>query len=448
MPHPVRNNALFSRRAFLATTGGLALMATIRPAMALSINPGDFGIVPGSTADQTDRLQAAIDAAVTEGKPLALGAGSYRVRQLVLRSNLVFEGVNGATVLLAQSGDPVLVGDNIDNLTLSGLAVAKGGNDDSFSGLVRFNACANLTIASCRFTEGRGNGIFVSATSGRIADSTISGLGLTGLFAMDSAGLTITGNTISDCGNGGIRVFRNAPGADGTIVSENTVSAIRSGSGNGQNGNGINIFRANGVIIADNHISDVDFSAVRLNTTENCLVKGNICTDCREVAIFSEFAFSGSVIADNVIDRSAAGISITNFNQGGRLAVCQGNLVRNVLATSPTNPDVHPIGIYVEADTAITGNVVDNVPGIGIGAGWGEYLRDVLIADNLVRDTEFGIGVSVAPGAGRARIAGNMISGARQRAISGFAWSDPEGDDLARNPGQYETVTVEGNTVG
>ncbi len=437
-----------SRRAVLAALGGATVLAA-SPVRALSIDPGAFGIVPNSDADQTDQLQAAIDAAATEGKPLELNAGAYRVRQLVMRSNLLFRGVSGATMLHAISNNPVLVGDGIDNLTLSGLGISGTGigSDDSFSGLVRFNACSNLIIDACRIVDARGNGIFAGTCSGRIANSVLSGFGLTALFATGSTGLIITGNTVSDCGNGGIRVFRSEAGADGTIVTENHVTNIRSGSGNGQNGNGINVFRANGVIVADNVISDVDFSAVRLNSTEDCIVRGNACADCREVAIFSEFAFAGSIIADNIIDRSAAGISITNFNDGGRLAVCQGNLVRNVLPKSPTNPDVNPIGIYAEADTAITGNVVDNVPGIGIGAGWGEYLRDVLVANNLVRDTELGIGVSVAPGAGHARIAGNMISGARQRAISALAWTDVKGDDLATNPDQFATVSVSDNTV-
>ena len=179
------------------------------------------------------------------------------------------------------------------------------------------------------------------------------------------------------------------PGPDGTIITENTISDIRSGSGNGQNGNAINVFRADGVIVANNVASDVDFSAVRLNSTKDCLVRGNVGSECREVAIFSEFAFSGSVIAENIIDGAAAGISITNFNDGGRLAVCQGNIVRNIYPSSPTNPDTRPFGIFAEADTAITGNVIEEVPGIGIGAGWGEYLRDVLISGNVIRETEF-----------------------------------------------------------
>lgn len=438
-----------SRRRFLAGAAGFSLVALPSIGRAAALDATEFGAVGGTGRDQTRALQSAIDSAAKKGRPLLVGAGTYPVATLNLPSGIQIAGVAGATKLVALTAKPVLTGENAEGIFLSGISVdGQGiGDNESHSGLVSLQTCANLAISACGFSNITGNGLFTYASSGRITDCRISGASLTGLFAVDSAGLSVSGNTVSDCGNGGIRVFRNQAGADGTIISQNRISNIRSGSGNGQNGNGINVFRANGVIVAGNVISDVDFSAVRLNSTEDSLVKGNSCTTCQEVAIFSEFAFSGSIIAENVIDGAAAGISITNFNKGGRLAVCMGNIVRNILVQSPTNPDVTPIGIFAEADVAITGNVVENVPGAGIGAGWGEYLRDVLIANNIVRETRFGIGVSVAPGAGRARISGNLIAKASEKAIAGFAWKDQKGDDLAVNPGQFANVTVEGNTV-
>jgi putative cofactor-binding repeat protein len=49
-----------------------------------------------------------------------------------------------------------------------------------------------------------------------------------------------------------------------------------------------------------------------------------------EVGLYAEFAFEGAVIANNLVDEGATGISVTNFNEGGRLAVVQGNLIRNL----------------------------------------------------------------------------------------------------------------------
>ena len=77
-----------------------------------------------------------------------------------------------------------------------------------------------------------------------------------------------------------------------------------------------------------------------------------IVTDVGEVAIYSEFGFEGAVISSNTVDGAALGIVACNFNEGGRLAVVQGNLIRNLKPKRPagTDPgDGAGIGISIEA---------------------------------------------------------------------------------------------------
>jgi uncharacterized secreted repeat protein (TIGR03808 family) len=78
------------------------------------------------------------------------------------------------------------------------------------------------------------------------------------------------------------------------------------------------------------------------------------------------------------------------------------------------------IGIAVEADAAVTGNVIENAPSYGIIAGWGRYLRDVVITGNVVRNADVGVGISVTPGGGSALVNDNLISGAKNGAVVGF----------------------------
>jgi uncharacterized secreted repeat protein (TIGR03808 family) len=186
---------------------------------------------------------------------------------------------------------------------------------------------------------------------------------------------------------------------------------------------------------------------VRLNTTSDSIVSGNTCLRSGEVAIFSEFGFSGSVIADNVIDTAAGGISMTNWDSGGHLATCAGNIVRNIQPRSAVNPDTTPFGIFAEADASVTGNVVEGVPGVGIGAGWGPYLSNVAIAGNVVRDADIGIAVSVAEGAGAAAITGNVVSGVKKAAVAGMAWNEMRSDDLIRDAATYPQIALSGNSV-
>jgi uncharacterized secreted repeat protein (TIGR03808 family) len=169
------------------------------------------------------------------------------------------------------------------------------------------------------------------------------------------------------------------------------------------------------------------------------------------VALYAEFAFEGAIIANNIVDGAAQGISVTNFNDGGRLAVVTGNLIRNLTPRRPagTDPaDSAGVGIGVEADTAVTGNVIENAPNIGIAIGWGEYLRDVTVSANVIRGADYGIAVSVAPGAGAAVIADNMISGVRRGAIVGMEWNKPVTGDLSSDgAARYAQLSIAGNRV-
>lgn len=438
----------FSRRTLLR--GLLAFGATGLAAPAVAQTRPDaasLGLLPNSADDQSPALQAAVDLCAALGQPLFLPAGTYLVANIRVPSGLVLQGIPGGSILTLAATGSILIADEvrsatIEDLKFDGLAAM------SENGLIGIRSSTQIRLSGLEMSGSTTNLIGIDDSEAEITGCSLYGADNNAIFAMNSRGLLIRGNRISGSGNGGIRIWRSESGEDGSIISDNIIKSTGSiGGGNGQNGNGINVFRANSVIIANNHISESSFSAVRLNATNNSHITGNACLGSGECAIFSEFGFSGSIIANNTIDGAATGISMTNFNEGGRLAVCTGNIVRNITPTSLVNPDTNPVGIFAEADTAVTGNVVEAVPGIGIGAGYGPYLRNVLVSDNVVRDVEAGIVVSVAPDAGSARIAGNLISDARRYAIGGAAWDEVLSADLIADAAKYPQLSIEGNTI-
>ena len=247
-------------------------------------------------------------------------------------------------------------------------------------------------------------------------------------------------------------MHRWSEGEDGSIVSGNRVERISArDGGTGQNGNGINIFRAHGVVVRGNRIADCAFSAIRSNSGSNVLIEGNSCLRSGETAIYSEFAFQGAVIADNLVDGGAIGISIANFLDGGRLATCSGNIVRNIVDTGPYPAEVQGfgIGIAVEADTAVTGNVLEKAARFGLHMGWGPYLRDVSVTSNVIRDCPVGAAVTVVEGAGAALISGNIFSSTPGGAVVGHRWKEAVTGDLTR-PGAadgFGHLAIQGNMV-
>jgi uncharacterized secreted repeat protein (TIGR03808 family) len=289
--------------------------------------------------------------------------------------------------------------------------------------------------------------VVLRKVSGRITDCEIGDVRKAGLFSEDAAGLEIAHNHVRDCGDNGILVWRSDLGEDATIVSANRIERIAAKSGgSGQNGNAINVFRAGSVIVNGNRIADCAFSAIRSNSGSNCQMIGNSCARLGEVALYAEFSFEGAIIANNTVDKAATGVSVTNFNEGGRLAVVQGNLIRNLFFRK--YGESNGVGIAVEADSVVTGNVIEGSTAYGIMIGWGRYLRDVSVTDNLIRNAMIGIGVSIDPAAGTALITNNMISGAKDGAIRAMSGPTPTGPDLAQaSAAAYRNLAVHGNVA-
>jgi uncharacterized secreted repeat protein (TIGR03808 family) len=133
------------------------------------------------------------------------------------------------------------------------------------------------------------------------------------------------------------------------------------------------------------------------------------------------------------------------------MAVVQGNILRNLQPKDPNPPagDLWGVGISVAADTTVTGNVVENARDVGINAGWGNYMRDVAITGNVVRQAGIGVGVSVVPGVGSALISSNVITGSRRGAILGMDHARPITGDLAKDGAPPRAnLSIAGNRVG
>jgi uncharacterized secreted repeat protein (TIGR03808 family) len=266
---------------------------------------------------------------------------------------------------------------------------------------------------------------------------------------VESSGLSVTGNELFDCGNGGILIHRFKKAADDSIVSGNRIYRIgATDGGTGQNGNGINLFRADNVMVANNHISDCAFTAIRANSASDVQITGNQCRRSGETAIYVEFEFEGAVVANNMIDGAANGISIANFDKGGRLASVTGNVVRNLKLDGPYKPDVSfGIGIAAEADTLVANNIIEGAPRWGMQLGWGPYMRNLVVTGNVVRKAPVGCAVSVADGAGTAVITDNVFQETAGGAVVGFAWDKKMSGELADGAGGYAHLTVERNRV-
>jgi uncharacterized secreted repeat protein (TIGR03808 family) len=434
----------------LVMSSGAARAAPLTSSLGRDIT--QYGVRPGSPDDQTRALQRAIDDAARASLPLALPPGIYRTGMLRLQNGTQLVGVRGATKLVFTGGASMLQGEGAGSVGLTNLTLDGGGIPlPARRGLVHCLGGRDIRFTDCEIAGSGGNGIWFEEVSGDISGNIITNTAATAILSFDAQGLLVSRNTIQGTNDNGIEILRTAIGDDGTQVLDNRIEDIKAGpGGSGQYGNAINAFRAGNVIVRGNRIRNCDYSAVRGNSASNIQITGNSVSDVREVALYSEFSFEGAVIANNTVDGAALGVSVCNFNEGGRLAVVQGNIIRNLLPKRPigTAPDDDAgIGIYVEADTSVTGNLVENAPSFGIIAGWGKYLRDVVISGNVIRNAFVGIGVSVAPGAGTALINSNMISETPRGAVVGLDHARPTTADLSADGAQRFAQVVLGTNA-
>ncbi|MBU2582351.1 MAG: TIGR03808 family TAT-translocated repetitive protein [Alphaproteobacteria bacterium] len=414
--------SLFAAGAGLGLAGAGAVSAGAGPRSIPSLGSTTLPLEIGTERPQTEAIQKALDRSAEDGAPVILPPGRFVTGALTLRGSATLVGAHGATHLIARDAEPLISGTSLAAVRLEGLTLDGQGFAEY---LIRLESCGGL-----------------------LTDCTILGAREAGIFALDSVELVISYNRISDCLNNGVQVWRSVPGRDGTQVVSNRVEEVRAvNGGSGENGNGINIFRAGDVQVSGNTIRACAYSAVRGNAASNLQVIANTCRDLGEVAIYSEFGFEGAVIAQNIVDGAATGIAVTNFNEGGRLASVQGNLVRNLKRRLHEPVDKRGDGITVEADTAVSGNVIENVEATGIAIGWGRYMRNVVASGNIIRNAGVGIGITSNPAAGACLVSGNMLSGCRLGAIRAFDHDKIIGGELAHEDTSTERVRISGNVA-
>ncbi|MCP1198175.1 TIGR03808 family TAT-translocated repetitive protein [Notoacmeibacter sp. MSK16QG-6] len=464
---------MLDRRRFISGLGGaafgltdLSAAAAARPAEPLlasarlrgGVDAAEFGVRPNATDDQSAVFQRMIDEASRRDLPISLPPGHYPLSNIRLPERVRLSGVPGATRLRYTGRGFLMRAEKTQRVELDGISI-DGENrwlSEDSDALIELRIPGSVSITDCDIAGARKTALEMEGATGLIRDNKISGAGAIGLFARQSNGLSIHANIVERCADGGILVHRWQDGEDGTQILGNRISRIGAASGGtGQNGNGINVFRAQNVTIADNFIADCAFSAIRGNGASGMIARGNQCLRSGETALYAEFATTGSIITGNLVDGAANGISSVNFDSGGRLSTISANIVRNLSANGPYEHDSvgFGLGISVEADTAVTGNIVEGAARFGILAGWGPYLRAVTVSDNVIRQAPVGLAVSVADGAKNALITGNMFDQISEGAIVGYRWLERATEDLAlldenEIQSRYAHLNVARNHVG
>lgn len=441
------------RRLLARGAAAAALVAAPGWADALpgALDAAALGVKPGP-ADQSRGLQRALERAARDGRPLALGPGLYRAAGVALPDGVTLVGAPDMTRIELADAGPLFTARGAKRISLRGLTLDGGSVPaGAQSGLVSAEDVDQLLLDECAVLGAGGTAVYLLRAGGAIRDSRIEGARHAALFSMDGKGVSVTDCLIRNCRNNGVVIRRNAKGDDPSIVSRCRIEDIGAIDGGlGWNGNAVNVSKSGGVVVSGNAIRRAAFSAVRAHEADDVMISGNLCLEIAETCLYVEFGFSGCVVSGNLVDGAASGVSVANFNQGGRLGAVTGNTIRNIFMRRKLDEpgDGYGFGISVEADVTVTGNTIESAEAFGVHAGWGPYLRDVTVSGNTIRGCGVGVGVSVVEGVGPATVTGNTVTGSKRGAILGYRWAEPATPELG-GPGARPMpgLTVAQNTV-
>ncbi|UTD26742.1 TIGR03808 family TAT-translocated repetitive protein [Bradyrhizobium sp. WD16] len=411
--------------------------------MATALNAADYGLTSGS-ADQTAHLQAAINAAQTQGLPLFIPKGTFPVTSVNITAPIEIYAVPGQAKITGFGRSPTIniVGstdgdgdedDRFGPVTIRDLSFDGASQTFPAGGLSAIIQAAwidFINVLNCAISNSGGIGIYLYKCRGRIEGNQIFGSKKYAVLNHDASNVVfIDRNVVTYSSDNGICVVRSSAGSDQGVISNNQIgftSALSGGSG--ENGNAILVVNANYVKVIDNMTYNSAFSGIRANASSNAVISGNQCYGSGESAIYVEApaagtSWVGGVISSNRVETCGVGIVAANSNNGGRWISITGNQVSNCTNNTITYPggsyQTWGRAIYAEADCLVANNQV------AAATDWGIYVFAVnyngifgaekvlaQVENNNVRNCAGGIGFYQADTTHtRVLIGGNMISG-------------------------------------
>ncbi|MDJ0449398.1 TIGR03808 family TAT-translocated repetitive protein [Methylocystis sp. JR02] len=425
-----------------------------------------------STAAGTGTLQGAINLAQSTGLPLFIAPGIYTEASVIIGGTVTIYARKDSVQLRSSTSNAFVmqIGSGTTSSRIPGVVI-RGLNFDGENkplggqnGLLQFFNADRMVVEDCFFWRSTSSGLYLYGAEGRVSGNRCDNCSAS-LSSVNGAGLTIENNYLTNSLNTGIECYRS-PWAvsqtyfDGTIIQRNRVYTVLNNSGgSGQWGNAIACNGLRFLRIADNFISNANYSAIRVNYCKDVTISSNQVDAAREVAIFVENpadyagGWTNVVISGNTLNNVGGGIVCVNNNAGSRRATITGNAIYYVKKNTFTEYTdgvsggysriTHGVGIWLAADCIADGNTIEYAEAAGIAAifsgTWnGQGAPDqntvtALISNNILKYCYVGVGYSDNDPRTFAEISGNIIVGAGafqivKMAVTSLPSPAPEGN--------------------
>ena len=392
----------------------------------------DFGVVGNGTTDDTDALQAAIDASADNYLYLPKGSYKVSVKLDVDVNGITFYGP-GTLVATADITGGMVLSINGDDITIRDLSIDGGSvlTGTWVRGIGAGGSCNNVLIENVSVFDTTFSGIDFTDeedtydhTNVKIINCNVSNSGWVGINICGVDDLEISGNTVSRTGYDAVAVWRSS----NFRVSKNKISKatapdiIYDGDGGyaGVEKGGFIYIEPNDTmgIITENNCEDninAGWDGLIIGEDgetefEEIIISNNVFKDCGGYGIDTT---SNAVITGNKVYGAVGAGIFCGLDLGGtiRNVVIANNVLHNIGIDS----DAYGILISSNQEEA---NVFSNINITG----------NVVSDDRVTKLTEYGIGINRSDGTfSRVNIGGNDLSLVDGESVNVFGTGNTNG---------------------
>jgi hypothetical protein len=281
------------------------LLSNIAIAETNWLNVKNYGAAGNGIKDDTIAIQSAVDAANLIHGVVYFPAGTYKCRQVNLRSNICLFGDEAEIRCANLLNNNLFVGNDISDLRCDGLTINGNSlNNSNYSqaNLIFLNRCNNVDLENCNFIDASQSGVcFYDSNncdiiSCRFDKSIDNGISLTNsqriklnynsffnisssaVYGINAASFCFSSNIIYNCSSGVFFI------SDGEIANQIQIigNQIRTIAINGnlpdtqfQKGTAIFLKGINNGVVQSNRIENCQCEAIILQGVQDSIISGN-----------------------------------------------------------------------------------------------------------------------------------------------------------------------------
>ncbi|MBO2944225.1 right-handed parallel beta-helix repeat-containing protein [Paenibacillus sp. F411] len=265
------------RRLWLTGLGVVVLISVILVSVRIlgshTLSIEDCGAVADDGQDDVEAIQACIDQAQDQRKPLLIPEGQYEMSRSITLTGMIMKGEGAGSILVSTNpaqGSIILRGEGVElrDLTHRYASVVARGDGANEKNSITVTQAEKFGIHQVTVHKASTAGILVTGGSrnGQVMNNVIQDTGADGIHITgESSNITVEGNKVSGTGDDAIAVVSYKE--DKEAVRD--IQIRKNNVGYGSSARGISVVGGKQVLIDSNTVQDTSMAGIYLASEKN-----------------------------------------------------------------------------------------------------------------------------------------------------------------------------------